>query len=425
MPLHPRLGRLLLRSRELGCPALGCRIAALLSERDLFRSAAGGSLSRLSSSDIADRLEVLRSRQSSGVSDLRVDPAALHNVERVTRQLERFLAVSAAKYDCENNDELASRLLLAAYPDRLARRRESGGGYLLLGGRGARISERSAVRTADYIVAPAIDAGNQAEAIIRLAAEISESVIREERSGHIRRETVVSWDEREERVVARTLERIGSIQLSSVTVVPTAAQAVPAVIGAVRGSGLSLLSMSEAVRQLQGRLRTVRTACPEREWPDVSDSALLETLEDWLAPHLEGVNSAKMIARLDIADILRHSLEYRQQRELDELAPSHLTVPSGSRIKIDYTGEIPVLAVKLQELFGLPVGPALCGGRVSVLLHLLSPAGRPIQVTRDLRGFWDGAYLQVKKELKGRYPRHPWPDDPWSAAPTRRAKPRG
>jgi ATP-dependent helicase HrpB len=118
-------------------------------------------------------------------------------------------------------------------------------------------------------------------------------------------------------------------------------------------------------------------------------------------------------------------LDYRQQRELDELTPTHIAVPSGSRVRIDYSTEIPVLAVKLQELFGLAVGPAVCGGRVPVLLHLLSPAGRPIQVTRDLRGFWDGSYQQVKKELKGRYPRHPWPDDPWSAAPTRRVKPKG
>jgi ATP-dependent helicase HrpB len=273
-------------------------------------------------------------------------------------------------------------------------------------------------------VALALDAGSQAEAVVHLAAEIAESVIREERSGHIRSETVVSWDDREGRVIARRLERLGSLQLAAVTVVPTAEQAVPAMVGAVRASGLNLLSMNDAVRQLQGRMLLIRSACPEREWPDVSDAVLLETLEKWLAPHLGGVVTARRAAQLNIAEILRGGLDYRRQRELDELAPTHLSVPSGSKVRIDYSGEMPVLAVKLQELFGLAAGPTVCGGRTPVLLHLLSPAGRPIQVTRDLKGFWDGSYQQVKKELKGRYPRHPWPDDPWSAAPTRRVKPK-
>lgn len=168
----------------------------------------------------------------------------------------------------------------------------------------------------------------------------------------------------------------------------------------------------------------MKAAFPEREWPDFSDGALLATLEEWLAPHIAGVNNSKRLAQLDVAGLLRQQLDYRQQRELDQLAPTHLTVPSGSRIRLDYTAESPVLSVKLQELFGLRETPSIAEGRVMVLLHLLSPAGRPIQVTRDLKGFWDGAYQQVRKELKGRYPKHPWPDDPWSALPTRRLKPR-
>ena len=425
MPLHPRLGRLMLRSRELGCPGLGCQVAALLSEKDLFRFGAGSSPPPISSSDIADRLEILKSSSLSGRNDRSIDLSAVKNVERVVRQLGRLLGVSESKADCSSGEYHLPRLLLAAYPDRLARHRGNGGiGYLLSSGRGARTSERSAFRSADYIVAVGLDAGSQAEAVIHLAAEIPESVIREERLGHIRRETQVKWDDRDERIIARRLECIGSIVLSSETVVPKAAEVIPAVIGAVRASGLSLLTMNEAVRQLQGRLMLVRSAFPQQDWPDVSDVVLCETLEEWLAPHLEGVNSAKKLLQLDIAHILRQSLDYRHQRDLDELAPTHLSVPSGSRIRIEYSGEIPVLAVKLQELFGLAVGPAVCGGRIPVLLHLLSPAGRPIQVTRDLRGFWDGSYQQVKKELKGRYPKHPWPDDPWSAAPTRRLKPK-
>ena len=424
LPLHPRLGRLLIRSRELGCTGLGCQVAALLSERDLFRTTVGSIRISTSSSDIADRLDALKRWRSSGGADRTIDLTAAKNVDRVARQLARILGGAGGddRYECD--DEQVSRLLLAAYPDRVARRRASGEGYLLTGGRGARLSPRCAVRAAEYIVAPALDGGNQAEAIIHLAAEISEAVIREERSSHILRETRVNWDDREGRISARWVEGLGSIQLSSGTVVPTAAQAVPVVIAAVQASALALLPMNEAVRQLQGRMMLIRSAYPELGWPDVSDAALCDSLDRWLAPHLDGINSAKRLAQLDIAELLRRSLDYRQQRELEELAPTHQSVPSGSRVRIDYAGEMPVLAVKLQELFGLAVGPAVCGGRVPLLLHLLSPAGRPIQVTRDLRGFWDGSYQQVKKELKGRYPRHPWPDDPWSAVQTRRVKPR-
>lgn len=430
MPLHPRLGRLLLRARELGCSATGCSVAALLSERDIFRVEPGGGAPHLSRSDIDDRVDALNRWRGSGRTERGMDLSAVRNVERVARQLERFFFEPAAGKGFSEDDDCIPRLLLAAYPDRIALRRSSGGGYLLTNGRGARVSERSAVRTAEYLVALSLDAGTQAEAIIHRAAEVSESVIREERSRHIVNETQVFWDEREGRVIARRRELLGSLQLSADTILPasspeTQEQAVSAVIAAVRASGLALLPLNELFRQLQNRLIVVRSAFPELNWPDVSDAMLCDTLEEWLAPHLDGVYSAKKIAQLQCADILRQTLDYRQQRELDDLAPTHLPVPSGSRVRIDYSGETPVLAVKLQELFGLAVGPSVCGGRIPVLLHLLSPAGRPIQVTRDLQGFWNGSYQQVKKELKGRYPKHPWPDDPWSAAPTRRLKPRG
>ncbi len=421
LPLHPRLGRLLLRSRELHCPGLGCRIAALLSERDILRTPAGTQL-LMSHSDMADRLELLKHWRTSGRNDRNMDLSTVKNVERVVGQLRRIMGLSNTKADFSAEDDRISRLLLAAYPDRIARRRSSGASYLLTGGRAARFSERSAVRSGEYIIAVTLDAGNQAEAVIHLAHEISETVIREERSEHIRSETQVSWDDREGRVIARRLELLGSIELNAETVVPSAAQSLSVVIGALRAARLSYLNMNDAVLQLRGRLMLLRSTFPDRDWPDCSDADLSARLEEWLGPHLGGVNSAKRAAQLDIAAIIKQSLNYRQQQELDELAPTHLSVPSGSQIRIDYSEEVPVLAVKLQELFGLAVGPTVCGGRISLLLHLLSPAKRPIQVTRDLKGFWDGAYQQVKKELKGRYPKHPWPDDPWSAVPTSRLK---
>ncbi len=424
LPLHPRLGRLLLRSRELHCPGLGCQIAALLSEHDISRPPAG-TLPLMSHSDIADRLELLRHCRTTRQNDRNMDLSTVKNVERVVSQLRCIMGLSNSETDFSAEDDRISRLLLAAYPDRIARRRSSGASYLLTGGRAARFSERSAVRSGEYIIAVALDAGNQAEAVIHLAHEILETVIREERSGHIRSETQVSWDDREGRVIAKRLELLGSIELTAETVVPSAAQSLSVVIGALRTARLSFLTMNDAVCQMQGRLLLLRSTFPDRDWPDFSDAGLTVRLEEWLGPHLGGVNSAKRAAQLDIAAILKQSLNYRQQRELDELAPTHLSVPSGSRIRIDYSEEVPVLAVKLQELFGLAVGPTVCGGRIPILLHLLSPAGRPIQVTRDLTGFWDGEYQQVKKELKGRYPKHPWPDDPWSAVPTSRLKPRG
>jgi ATP-dependent helicase HrpB len=165
---------------------------------------------------------------------------------------------------------------------------------------------------------------------------------------------------------------------------------------------------------------------PGDGWPDLSDAALLESLESWLAPAISGARNTQQLAAVNCATALLATLDYRQRQTMDELAPTHLLVPSGSRIRLDYcAGDLPVLAVKLQELFGLAATPTVAGGRVAVLLHLLSPAGRPLQVTRDLKGFWDGSYHQVKKEMKGRYPKHPWPDDPWNAAPTKRLKPKG
>ena len=427
LPLHPRLGRLLLRSRELNCTGLGCDLAALLSERDILRFERGSAQMLVSQSDLSDRLEALSNWRSRGPGDSRLDLGAVKNVERVVRQLRRMLDVNQAAMISTCDADLSARLLLAAYPDRLARRRtsDSRDGYLLLTGRGARISDRSAVRNVEFVVAAVLDGGRLAEAVIHLAAGISEDVIREERSDYIMREEQVTWNEREARVVALRLELLGCIQLSAVPYIPDTHLAVPVVLTAVRASGLSLLTMNETVRQLQGRMACVKRAFPDRGWPDLTDAALLDTLEEWLAPCIEGVQSARKLAQLDVAALLLQRLEYRQQRELDALAPTHLTVASGSRIRLDYSGEQPVLAVKLQELFGASDGPAVCDGRVAVLLHLLSPAGRPVQVTRDLKGFWNGAYQQVKKELKGRYPKHPWPDDPWSALPTRRVKLRG
>jgi ATP-dependent helicase HrpB len=426
LPLHPRLGRLLLRSIELGCPSAGCDLAALISERDVFRSAKGDSCRLAGNSDVSDRLEALQNWRANSRQDDRLDVTALKNVERVVSQLSRLISCPPCSKRLICDDALISRLLAAAYPDRLARRRATGDiSYLLVNGRGAGLSHRSGLRNAEFIIAVSLDAGSQSEAAIHMAAGISEEVIRDERSRHIATESTVSWSDREVRVIGVRKECLGAIQLSAEPIIPQDEMVLPVILEAVRASGLQLLNLDDALLQLQGRMALIRSAFPGGGWPDISNEGLLDALEVWLAPKLKGIRSGRKLAQLDVAGILHQMLDYRQHRELDGMAPTHMVVPSGSRIRLDYSGEVPVLSVKLQELFGLAEGPTVCLGRVPVLLHLLSPAGRPIQVTVDLKGFWNGAYHQVKKELKGRYPKHPWPDDPWSALPTRRLKPRG
>jgi len=427
LPLHPRLARLVLRSRELGCPDAGCDLAALFAERDIVRRVPGGTRSGRDVSTVSERLELYREWRRSGRPDERADAGALKAVERVAGQLSRMAGGRPKRSSTLCDPDSLCRLLLAAYPDRVARLREGGEGrYLLANGRGARLSSAAAVTRVPLLVAVSVTGGDQGEGLIHMAETVSEELLRLELGQRIETREQIAWDTREGRIVAVRGEFIGAVCLSSRAVAPDPEALLPTVVEAVRASGLGLLSRDGAFLQLQSRLLLLRQAFPGDGWPDVADAALLGSLEAWLAPAIAGVRNAQQLAVVNCAAALLALLDYRQRQALDELAPTHLTVPSGSRIRLDYCGgELPVLAVRLQELFGLADTPRVAGGRVVVLLHLLSPAGRPLQVTRDLKGFWDGSYHQVKKEMKGRYPKHPWPDDPWSALPTRRAKPRG
>ena len=423
-PVHPRLARLLKSAEQLGCHRLGCDLAALVAERDIFRTGRGTQEARRGESDLTERLECLHAwRARRGGTDRHADANLLAAVDRTARQLERIMKVRR-EGNAVTDDNLVARLLLAAYPDRIARLRDAGErSYLLASGRGACLSPRSVVRDAPFIVAVDGDSGSGSEGVIHLAASVPEQLLRAECGSLIRSEQRIVWNEREGRVEAETVERLGAITLGRAPLTAADGDVVPAVLAAVRDSRLRLLRLDEPVRQLQGRVALLRQVMPEQGWPDLSDEALAATLEQWLESRLGGVRTARALAAIDVAEALRATMEYRRLRELDELAPTHLTVPSGSRIRLDYAqGEVPVLAVKLQELFGLGETPRLAGGRADVLLHLLSPAGRPLQVTRDLRGFWNSAYHEVKKEMKGRYPKHPWPDDPWNAMPTKRTK---
>jgi ATP-dependent helicase HrpB len=422
LPLHPRLACLLLKARKIGCPDTGCDLAALLSERDIVRrGASGGHMT-----SVAERLEMLREWRMTGRTGEQADTGALKAVERVSQQLRRLLGGSPKQPADGGDSDSLSRLLLAAYPDRVARLREGEGGrYLLANGRGARLASGAAVSPVALLIAVSVDGGDQGEGTIHLAEAVTEEVLRAELTERIDARDQVVWDPREGRITAVRGEFIGAVCLSSRAFSPKAEAMLPVVIEAVAASGLGLLTRNDAFLQLQARVMLLRRFFPEDGWPDLSDTALMESLDTWLAPGLNGVRTAQQLAAVNCTAALLALFDYRQRQALDELAPTHLNVPSGSRIRLEYcAGELPVLAVKLQELFGLAETPTIAGGRVAVLLHLLSPAGRPLQVTRDLKGFWDGSYHQVKKEMKGRYPRHPWPDDPWNATPTRRVKPR-
>jgi ATP-dependent helicase HrpB len=426
LPLHPRLARLLLRAEDMGCTDMGCDLAALLSERDIIRRtpgviAPGGHLASLS-----ERLHLLRYWRESGRTGEQADTGALKAVERVSIQLRRLLGRAGTFSDACDSDGV-SRLLLTAYPDRVARLRDSEEGrYLMANGRGARLASTVTVTRIPLLVALFVDGGDKGEGIIHLAEEVTEGLLRSELSHIIEMRDDIVWDSREGRIAAVRGEFIGAVSISSRAISPRPEALLPVVIEAVRSSGLGLLSRNEAFLQLQARMLLVRQTFPGDGWPDFGDTALLKSLEAWLAPFVRGVRTTQQLAAVNLAAALLSVLDYHQRQELDELAPTHLTVPSGSRIRLDYcAGELPVLAVKLQELFGLAETPTIARDRVGVLLHLLSPAGRPLQVTKELKGFWDGSYHQVKKEMKGRYPKHPWPDDPWNTTPTRRTKPKG
>lgn len=425
LPLHPRLAHMLLRGKERGLGALACDIAALLSERDIARSAPGPGHKYVSDSDMADRVELLeRWRGGRGLSAgmEESDPHACRSVDRVARHLRHLLGAGDSREAV--SAQAAGRLLALAYPDRIARQREPGSDrYLLANGRGGCLSPRSAVRGREFIVAAVTEGGEAGDGLIHLASALSLDDIRKECASAVIRQRVVAWDRGEGRVVAREEERLGALVLSSSQVVATPDELHGALLAGLREAGLSVLNWSEQAEQFLARARFIGGHGPVGEWPDLSDAHVAETIPDWLGPWLAGVRSLAGVAGIDLLPPLKGLFSREQLKRIEEGAPTHLTVPSGSRPPLRYSGEEPpVLEVKLQELFGLAETPTVAWGRVAVVLHLLSPARRPVQVTRDLKGFWNGAYQEVRKELKGRYPKHPWPEDPWSAAPTKHTK---
>ncbi len=419
LPLHPRLAHMLRAAEKMQRGALACDIAALISERDILMGEARRSC------DLTERLEVLRvfrQQGRKGAEARGADANGCARVDQAARQWRRLIGArdEAAGFDPDD----AGQLLALAYPDRIAQQRAPNGpAYLLANGRGARLPEWEIRLRQPFLVAATLDAG-EGEGLIYLAATLRAERLPMLMPGHVKSEEEVRWDAEQQIVVARRVERLGALVLDSAPLRNAGpAKLRAAMLEGVRRLGLDVLPWTDEARQWQARVLSLRQWFPEESWPDVSDTALAATLDDWLAPYLDGITRRDHLARLDLPAILKARLDWKQGQQLDSDAPTHIAVPSGSQLKLEYKpGESPVLAVKLQEMFGLADTPRIARGRVPVTLHLLSPARRPIQVTQDLKGFWERTYAEVKKELKGRYPKHPWPDDPWNAVPTARAK---
>jgi ATP-dependent helicase HrpB len=416
---HPRLAHMLIKGRDLKAARLASELAAILSERDVLRAAAGAR-------DADMRLRVTALRGGHGLPPgLTIDSRALHQASRSAANWLRDLGGERAS--SRDSDELAGVLAALAYPDRIARARDGSGRYLLSNGRGARFAEPQALATSEFLVAAELD-GAERDARIFLAASVELADIERHFGRHIVLRDEIAWDEREEAVRARREKRLGALVLASADLREPDATAVErAALDGLRRLGLQALPWTRELRQWQARVALLHRldVSSAEPWPDLGDVALAATLEDWAPPWMAGLTRRGHFARFDLGNALRTRLTYAQSASLDRAVPTHFVVPSGSRIPIDYLdGEVPTLSVRLQEMFGLRETPSVAGGRQPLLLKLLSPAGRPVQITRDLVSFWERGYHEVKKDLKGRYPKHYWPDDPYAAVPTRRARPR-
>ena len=410
--VHPRLAHMMLRGHELGFGAMACELAALLDERDPMRR---GDLAP--DADMRHRLAIVEGHEQSP----NVDRETVRRVREQARRWREALHLSSQE---PVNEVEPGRALALAFPDRVAQRRAGADErFVLRNGLSAVLPEGSALTGETYLAVAELD-GQRPHARILLAAPLTRDELDELLGDQVECEEVVEW-RGGERVVAVRRERLGVIVLREVPLRDAEPLAVAeALLSALTTEHALALRWSEGAVHVRARLAFLHRHL--EDWPDVSDVALRATARDWLLPHLVGLRRRDAVDALDLGALLLSRLSWRQRAQLDELAPTHLEVPSGSRLRIDYTDpDAPVLAVRLQELFGLEATPRLAGGAVPITLHLLSPAHRPVQVTRDLAGFWRHSYFEVRKELRGRYPKHAWPDDPLRAQPTRRVRPRG
>lgn len=415
MGTHPRIGHMLLQAAELGLARDASLLGALLqqeSSRRLIESAG---------SDLRPQLDYLRTASAAGFASAAPQDEVLRRLILESRQLYREVESRDKTGETPPPQDSCGILLAFAYPDRIGQRREDGR-YLLASGRGVRAA--SDMRgTAPYIVVASSD-DQGSDGLIRAFAPVELDEIYTYLSELVVTEEEVYWDKNTRSVRAVRRQRRGAIILKEMNYPdPPEEQVLQALLEGIQAEGVSLLSIGKTTRQLLERMQFLHKANPD--WPDLSDEHLLEYLLEHLPPYLAGVRSAAGLQQISITSVLLDSLSWEQRQILDKEAPTHYTVPSGSKIPIRYDGQgAPYIAVRLQEMFGLLESPRLGQGRIPLTIHLLSPAQRPVQVTSDLASFWREGYFEVKKDLKGRYPKHYWPEDPLQAAATNRVRPK-
>ncbi|MDC0661006.1 ATP-dependent helicase HrpB [Marinobacter sp. SS21] len=400
LPVHPRLAHMVLRGRSWGLGQVAAELAALLEERDLLGPRAGA--------DLFQRWQLLRGETRDG----RVDGQRLQALRRAVRRMTEGKSATASTAGAMD----LGRLLVQAYPDRIARRRQGNAPrYQLSNGRGAQLRDDDPLAGEDWLVAADLD-GQTREAQIYLAAPLDPAMLTSDLAGHIETLDESLWDEGRGRVIARRQTRLGQLVLAEQALPePGPEQIIAGLLNAVRQKGLKSLPWDAQSRQLRARIQCLHRLWPEA-WPALDDHSLLAELETWLAPFLIGVDRWSRLQQVKLAPALTSLLDYHQQQTLAELAPASLTIPTGQAVRLDYLADHgPVLAAKLQALFGWTETPTVARGQVPVVLHLLSPAQRPLAVTSDLASFWRNGYVEVRKDMRGRYPKHPWPEDPFTA----------
>jgi ATP-dependent helicase HrpB len=416
LPMHPRLAHMVVKGATSGWADIACDVAALLTDRDIAQRDSRNPVAV----DLTLRVGALKGEQTS----LSINRNALRRTRTLAKQWLRR-APKKIRHDHAldlSPDEQIGALVALAYPDRIAQRRPGGESrYRLSNGKGAVLPAADALRDVPYLAIALVSGGGR-DARIRIAAPISGATIEHLFENEIREGETAAWDSQSRSVIARRQRRLNALVLndSPAKNIP-GDQIADALIDGIRDIGLDCLPWSKEAAGWRQRALCFHQATGNGH--DLSDRTLLETLEEWLLPYLAGMSRLQHLKSLDMLAILKSRLDWSALQTMDKQVPSHFTVPSGSSIAIDYTDPAaPVLPVKLQEMFGATKTPSIIDGAIALSIHLLSPAGRPLQITQDLQAFWRNTYPQVKAEMKGRYPKHPWPDDPLAAVPTRHTK---